>query len=365
MSPPHFNRMLRLAFSVALLSTLTVTLQATPANKMALARHYDRFLSRELNRCTTCHLPSDNKAPESLDEFPHNPFGRRLRMLGQELARAGAKKDLATRLTLIADEDSDSDGVLNQTELLLGHGPGDAQDKPDRKEMSAGKKRAAEFEKFLAAYRWQPFEPVQRPSVPKIKWGRNPLDAFIAAEHQARKLKPRPEAPRDILLRRVYLDLIGLSPTLEEQRAFEADTSLDAYEKVADRLLKDTRYGERWGRHWMDVWRYSDWAGWSGGNQIRDSKPHIWRWRDWIVESLNEDKRYAQMILEMLAADELVPEDTNALRATGYLVRNYKMLSREQWMEDTSNHTPRAFLRVTLGCAKCHDHMYDPISQKE
>ena len=368
MSQHRFNPILSLALGVVALQLLAAPLGATPANKMALARHYDKFLSKELNRCTTCHLPSDKKTPESLDQFPHNPFGHRLRMLGQELAETGGKKDIPTRLALLAQEDSDGDGALNQIELLLGHNPGDPQDKPNQKEFSTAKKRLAEFEKFLASYRWQPFELVRRPAVPKVKdakWAHNPIDAFIAAEHQARKLKPRPEAPKEILLRRVYLDLIGLSPTPEEQRAFAKDTSSHAYENVVERLLNDPRYGERWGRHWMDVWRYSDWAGWSGGNQIRDSKPHIWRWRDWIIESLNEDKGYDQMILEMLAADELGPEDTKALRATGYLVRNYKMLSREQWMEDTIKHTAQAFLGVTLGCAKCHDHMYDPISQKE
>ena len=223
-----------------------------------------------------------------------------------------------------------------------------------------------DFDRFLG--KWRPFEPVQRPAVPKTgdaKWGHNPIDAFVATERSARKLTPRPEAAKEVLLRRVYLDLIGLSPTPEEQRAFAADTSRDAYEKVVDRLLDDPRYGERWGRHWMDIWRYSDWAGWSGGNQIRDSQPHIWRWRDWIVESLNQDKGYDRMILEMLAADELAPEDTNALRATGYLVRNYKMLSREQWMEDTIKHTAQAFLGLTMGCAKCHDHKVDPVSQGE
>ena len=364
MSQQPFNHIL----GVTVLALLAGPLGATPANKMALSKHYDKFLAKELNRCTTCHLPSDNKAPESLDDFPHNPFGHRLRMLGRDLAESGEKKDIPTRLARVAKEDSDGDGVANETELLLGHNPGDAQDKPSRKALAENKKRSAEFATYLASYRWRPFESVQRPTVPKVKnarWVRNPIDAFIAAEHQSRKLKPRPEAPKEVLLRRVYLDLIGLSPTPEEQRAFAQDTSAQAYEKVVERLLNDPRYGERWGRHWMDVWRYSDWAGWSGGNQIRDSKPHIWRWRDWIVESLNDDKGYHRMILEMLAADEFAPENTNALRATGYLVRNYKMLSREQWMEDTLKHTAQAFLGVTLGCAKCHDHMYDPISQKE
>jgi len=370
--------------------SFTATALATPANKAALEKHYDRFLAKNLARCTTCHLPSDNKNPESLDEFPHNPFGARLRVIGRQLVAGGKKKDIPARLQLVAREDTDGDGVENETEILLGHNPGDANDVPDKKELSDAKKKRGEFEKFLASYRWQPFEPVKRPPVPirssrgneapSVKGRkdqslltsaatrfeiRNSIDAFIAAEHKARGLKPRPPATKEVLLRRVYLDLIGLSPTPEDLAAFESDQSRDAYEKVVDRLLADPRYGERWGRHWMDVWRYSDWAGWSGGNQIRDSKPHIWRWRDWIVESLNADKPYAQMIVEMLAADEIAPLDTNTLRATGFLVRNYKMLSREQWLEDTVKHTSQAFLGVTMGCAKCHNHMTDPIAQEE
>lgn len=215
---------------------------------------------------------------------------------------------------------------------------------------------------------WQPFMSVRRPEVPVVRnsfWVANPIDAFIAAEHEKRGLEPRPEAPKVTLMRRAYVDLIGLTPSIEEQRTFLGDDEPGAYERLIERLLADARYGERWGRHWMDVWRYSDWAGWSGGNQIRDSKPHIWRWRDWIVESLNSDKGYDQMLQEMLAADELYPENTNALRATGFLVRNFKMLSREQWLEDTVKHTSQAFLGVTVGCAKCHDHVYDPIPQTD
>src|SRR5438128_11749815 len=115
--------------------------------------------------------------------------------------------------------------------------------------------------------------------------------------------------------------------------AFQDNYTLNDYDKVVYDLLASPRYGERVGRHWMDVWRYSDWAGW--GNQVRDSQPHIWRWRDWIVESLNQDKGYDRMILEMLAADELCPEDSDVLRATGFLVRNFKLLSRERWLEET------------------------------
>ena len=352
-----------------LLLSLATHAPATPANKNSLAKHFDTFLPAPLNACTTCHLPSTKKSPESLKDFPHNPFGNRLRELGDQLRADGKKSDLATRLTLIAKDDSDGDGVDNLTELLLGHNPGDAQDKPTPAELAKASERRAAFDKFLASYRWKPFDQVQRPTPPDVRHSsfpiRNSIDAFLAAEHQARGLTPRPPAEPEVLLRRVYLDLIGLSPTPAELEAFLADPSPQAYERVVDRLLNDPRHGERWARHWMDVWRYSDWAGWTGGNQIRDSQPHIWRWRDWIVESLNADKPYDRMVVEMLAADELAPEDTDALRATGFLVRNYKMLSRETWIEDTMNHTTRAFLGVTVGCAKCHNHMFDPISQRE
>ncbi|HEV8543745.1 MAG TPA: DUF1553 domain-containing protein [Verrucomicrobiae bacterium] len=353
--------------SLALVLSVT-SLMATPANKSALKHYYERFLSEDLNRCTTCHLPSEKKNPESLDEFPHNSFGHRLRLLGEELASNGKAKSLALRLKAVAEEDSDGDGVPNQTEILLGHNPGDALDKPTSREIKQLAAKESEFDRFLASYRWEPFQSVRPPEIPQIRnagWIRNEIDNFIAAEHETRGLRPRPEASKEVLMRRASLDLIGLSPSPEDRRAFLADNSSGAYERLVDRLLEDPRYGERWGRHWMDVWRYSDWAGWSGGNQIRDSKPHIWRWRDWIIESLNADKPYDRMIQEMLAADELAPEDTNAHRATGFLVRNYKMLSREQWLEDTVKHTSQAFLGITMGCAKCHDHRTDPITQDE
>jgi len=213
---------------------------------------------------------------------------------------------------------------------------------------------------------WRPFETVRRPAVPAHRdVGENPVDVFLEQDRAARGLEARPEATREVLLRRVFMDLVGLNPTPAERRAFLEDDAPGAYERLVERLLVDPRHGERWGRHWMDVWRYSDWAGWADGNQVRDSKPHIWRWRDWIVESLNEDKPYDRMLAEMVAADEIAPEDPDALRATGFLVRNYKMLSREQWLEDTVKHTFQGFLGVTVGCAKCHDHMTDPISQRE
>jgi hypothetical protein len=210
------------------------------------------------------------------------------------------------------------------------------------------------------------FRPPARPEVPRpseAAWGANPIDAFLAAEHERRGLVPVAEADRATLLRRVSIDLTGLAPTPDELEAFLADDSPGAYERVVDRLLESPRYGERWGRHWMDVWRYSDWAGF--GAEVRESQPHIWRWRDWIVESLNADAGYDEMLVAMLAGDELAPGDPGTLRATGYLVRNWYKFSRNTWLQDTTDHTAKAMLGLTFGCARCHDHKYDPIRQAD
>lgn len=189
----------------------------------------------------------------------------------------------------------------------------------------------------------------------------NPIDAFLAAARQKHGLTPQSPADRSTLLRRVYLDLIGLPPTRAELQAFLADTAPDAYEKVVDKLLASPRHGERWGRHWMDIWRYSDW--WGLGDEVRNSQKHIWHWRDWILASFNADKGYDQMLREMLAADELYPNDLDRLRATGFLARQYFKFNRNSWLEETVEHTAKAFLGLTMNCAKCHDHKFDPISQ--
>jgi hypothetical protein len=207
------------------------------------------------------------------------------------------------------------------------------------------------------------FQPIAAPAVPTIPTGGNSIDAFLAADRAKHGLTTNAPADRLTLLRRVSLDLVGLPPTYAEQTAFLADAAPDAYERVVDRLLESPAYGERWGRHWMDVWRYSDWAGYGG--EHRESQKHIWRWRDWIVESLNADRGYDRMILEMLAADELSPADSSALRATGFLGRNWYKFNRNVVLDNMVEHTSKAFMGLTLNCAKCHDHMYDPVSQSE
>ena len=190
---------------------------------------------------------------------------------------------------------------------------------------------------------------------------RNPIDQLIQAAHQRESLTALPQIAPELLLRRLTLDLVGLPPSPQLRRDFLENPSPDAYERLVERLLASPQYGERWGRHWMDVWRYSDWYGL--GAQLRFSQKHLWHWRDWIVDSLNEDKGYDRMILEMLAGDELAPTDQSVLRATGFLARNYYLFNRNTWLEQTIEHTSQAFLGLTMQCAKCHDHKYDPVSQ--
>ena len=207
------------------------------------------------------------------------------------------------------------------------------------------------------------FLPPVKADVPSTSagWIRSDIDRFLAAEHHRVGATAVGETSRSMLLRRASLVLTGLPPTLEERRGFLDDKLPAAFENAVDRLLKSPRYGERWARHFMDIWRYSDPSGY--GKDIRDSRQHIWRWRDWIIESLNSDKGYDRMIVEMLAADEVSPEDQSSLRATGFLARNWYKFSRNFWLDNIVEHSSKAFLGITVSCARCHDHKYDPFEQ--
>jgi hypothetical protein len=196
-------------------------------------------------------------------------------------------------------------------------------------------------------------------------WSGHPIDAFIRQQQQIRGVEPLGQAGPEILLRRVYLDLIGLPPTRQQLHEFLKDPSPEAYSLVVDELLASEHYGERWGRHWMDVWRYSDWYGRRQVGDVRNSYPHIWRWRDWIVNSLNEDKGYDQMVREMIAADELHPGDDDRAAALGFIVRNWFSLNYDTWKQDLVEHTGKAFLGLRFNCAHCHDHKYDPIAHED
>ncbi len=211
----------------------------------------------------------------------------------------------------------------------------------------------------------RPEVPADRDSTAFESANLNPIDAFMNAERRAHGIAAMPSTDKATLLRRVCLDLKGLPPTTDELQVFLADESPTAYAAAVDRLLASPQHGERWARHWMDVWRYSDWYGRRSVPDVMNSYPMVWRWRDWIVKSLNEDKPYSQMVVEMLAADELLPADDQNIVATGFLVRSWFKWNYETWKKDLVEHTGKAFLGLTLNCCQCHDHKYDPLAQEE
>src|SRR6266571_1450093 len=174
-----------------------------PPHKRALAEYLGPFLAKKLNDCQTCHLPEKPGVDSSIVGKPHNPFGARLKAVKSELKKLGKPTDIPSRLEFIAQEDADGDGVSNLIELLSGHFPGDPNDKPTAPEIMKAREVLVEFQQYRKSYLWKPFDPVQRPAIPVVRsaaWIRNPIDAFIAAEHEARGLKPRPEASKSILL---------------------------------------------------------------------------------------------------------------------------------------------------------------------
>ena len=307
-------------------------------------------------RCTSCHGAVRQKAGLRLDTA--------------ELARRGGEGGPAvvpgkSGESLLILRVTGSDGLDRMPPENEGVGLGEREIGLLRSWIDSGAKAPPEPPPVDPRKHWA-YQPPARATPPRpadATWARNPIDAFLAAGYQARGLRPSPPARKDLWLRRLYLDLIGLPPTQEVLQAFLADHSSDAETRVIDRLLADPRHGQRWGRHWMDVWRYSDWYGL--GEEIRYSHPYIWRWRDWIVAALNADKAYDRMIEEMLAGDELAPDDPATVRATGFLVRNWDIFNRNAWLASTVEHTARAFLGVTIQCARCHDHKYDPISQAD
>ena len=217
---------------------------------------------------------------------------------------------------------------------------------------------------------WAYAKPVQAP-LPKVSrgdWVRNPIDAFVLARMEKEGLTPSPRASKEMLLRRVYLDLIGLPPTLAEVDAFLADSSPDAYEKVVDKLLASPHYGERWARPWLDLARYADSNGYE-----KDSLRTMWKYRDWVIEALNKDMPFDQFTIEQIAGDMLPEPTANQLIATGF--HRNTLLNQEggtdpeeqryEVMVDRVNTTATVWLGSTMGCAQCHNHKYDPFSQKD
>jgi cytochrome c553 len=217
---------------------------------------------------------------------------------------------------------------------------------------------------------FRPFRKTEPPRVADAAWVKNPIDAFILARLEARRWRPAPSAERGEWLRRVTFDVTGLPPSPEEVAAFEKDRSPDADERVVDRLLDSPRYAERWAQHWLDVVRYAETEGFEYDRHI----PDAWRFRDFVIDSLNRDKPFDRFLVEQLAGDEIAPDDRNCLAASifhrlGPVRRNAGnpeiALSRNEVLTERTDIIGTAFLGLTIGCARCHNHKLEPISQKD
>ena len=234
---------------------------------------------------------------------------------------------------------------------------------PDRAAPASGVPAAAEQPGGFAA-------PIVRtvPDPTHADWAHNPIDRFILDKFNASKIAPARPASRQSLIRRAYLDLIGLPPTPEQVDAFANDPDPNAFEHLVDSLLASPQYGERWARHWLDLARYAE----SEGFKADETRPNAWRYRDYVIDSLNADKPYDRFVREQIAGDELYPDDPQARVAT-YFLRSYPDESnarllyarRQEILNDQTDVIGSVFLGMTMGCARCHDHKYDPIAQKD
>ncbi len=233
---------------------------------------------------------------------------------------------------------------------------------------------SASSERGRAAH-WA-FQPLQKPVIPRVKnrgWVRNPIDAFILRRLEAKGLTPNAAADRRTLIRRVTFDLTGLPPTPEEVGQFVNDRTSDAYPRLVDRLLASPAYGERWGRHWLDLARYAD----SDGYEADKDRPEAWPYRDFVIKALNEDLPYRTFIRWQLAGDEYAPDNPAAVAATGFLAagpyvipvpsdtEHNKLRYRYDDLDNMLSTTSSAMLGLTVGCARCHDHKYDPIPTRD
>ena len=296
---------------------------------------------------------------------------------GPDKAEAGLRLDQRESATgpLDSGEQAIVPGKPQQSELLRRVSADDESVRmpPEGKPLS--KQEIAEIRQWIEqGAKWQEhwaFVPPQKQTPPKVKaaaWPRNPIDAFILARLEAKGLEPVPPADKPALLRRVYYDLTGLPPSPADVEGFLADSAPDAYEKVVDRLLASPRYGERWARHWLDVVRYAE----TNSFERDGVKANAWRYRDYVIESFNDDKPYDQFIREQLAGDELPEVTTDSIIATGYYRLGLwddepadPLQAIYDEFDDIVATTGQVFLGLTINCARCHDHKIDPIPQTD
>lgn len=337
-------------------SSLLVCLVMLDGGTLLLAQQADIQFARDVQpilarRCYKCHGPNEAEGGLQLD------------------SQAGAFAELESGATAIVPGDSSSGELMAR---ITGTGDGDRMP-PEGKPLSDEEIQAirtwidsgAEWEShwsFQAPSRPEP------PAVGNAAWVSNPIDAFVLQRLEQADLQPAAPADKVALLRRAAYDLTGLPPTLEEIDTFLADDSDQAWERVLERLLASPQYGEKWASHWLDIVRYAETNGYERDGQ----KDLIWKYRDYVIRSFNEDKPYDKFIREQLAGDEIPNADPDSIIATGFYRLGIwddepadRELARYDYLDDLVRTTGESFLGLTIGCARCHDHKIDPISQKD
>lgn len=342
----------------------------SPPRETPAAKHFDSVVAPLLSRhCLECHNTTDAKGGLDLSR--------------KTKAFAGGESGAAIKPG--RPEESPLWQYVEADEMPKERPPlSDEEKEILRQWVSAGAKWGTpDIDPFLAStdrragYDWWSFRPVRAvppPEVEQTAWPHNEIDCFILAKLNAADLRPAPEADRRTLIRRLFFDLTGLPPSSGEVDQFVADSDPLAYEKLVDRLLASPHYGERWGRHWLDVVRFGESQGFER-NKIREN---AWRYRDWVIGAWNADLPYDEFVRCQIAGDVLHPDDRDALIATGYHVCGswdqvahlegsaaMQKAARQDHIEDLVATLGQTFLGLTINCARCHDHKFDPISQRE
>jgi mono/diheme cytochrome c family protein len=342
---------------VIVVSVAALTAAAAPAFAAESAVRFNRDIRPILSdNCFACHGPAEDRG----GDLRLDVRGDAIEDRGGYAAIVPGKPDESEILRRILSHDADE--VMPP--------PKAKKPKLTSAQIDLLRQWITEGAGYQNHWAFEPLEPVTPPATAAQppSWSRNQIDAFVEARLRAEGLTPSPEAPKEILLRRMALDLVGLQPSPDEIAAFVADPSPDAYERAVDRLLASPHYGERWGRHWLDQARYAD----SNGYSV-DSERAMWPYRDWVIDALNRDMPFDTFTIEQLAGD-LLPRAKKPQRiATGFhrntMINQEGGTKPEQFRTEAAvdrvNTTAAVWLGLTAGCAQCHSHKYDPLSHKE
>ena len=331
-----------------MLAILPVISSVAQAQSVSYSRDIQPILAK---RCFACHGPDESES------------GLALHQRDAALAVADSGEPVLV------------EGKPDESELIRRIASEDESERmpPEGEPLSAGEIKLlrhwiAEGVAYEKHWAFVPPQQLESPQVQNQAWVANPIDAFVLARLERAGLRPAPPADTRTLARRVYFDVTGLPPTTEELQEFLADDRPDAYERLVDRLLASPHYGEKWARHWLDVVRYAE----TNSFERDAAKPYVWKYRDYVIRSLNEDKPYDQFVREQLAGDELEEVTAESITATGfYRLGTWDdepadpLQAKYDDLDNIVSTTGQAFLGLTVGCARCHDHKIDPLPQTD